>query len=38
MGQVRNAYKTSIEKPEETGPLTRPRWEDNNGMSLREIV
>jgi hypothetical protein len=39
MGEIRNAYKITVEKPEMKRPLERPRsrWEDNSGMDLREI-
>jgi ribosome biogenesis protein Nip4 len=39
MGEVRNAYKILIGKPESKRPLRRPRrrWEDNIRMYLREI-
>jgi hypothetical protein len=38
-GQVRNAYRILMEKPEEKTTLGRPRcrWEDNIKMGLREI-
>jgi hypothetical protein len=36
MGNVRNAYKLLVGKPEWTRPLERPRrrWEDNIRMDL----
>jgi hypothetical protein len=39
MGDMRNAYKISVGKPEGKRPLRRPRhrWEDIR-MDLREIV
>jgi hypothetical protein len=39
MGQRRNAYKTSVGKPEGMRPHGRPSsgWKDNAGMNLREI-
>jgi hypothetical protein len=39
MGEMRNAYKILIRKPEGKRPLGRPRcrWEDNIRMDLREI-
>jgi hypothetical protein len=39
MGEMRNAYKTSVGYPEAKRPLGRPkhRWEDNIRMDLREI-
>jgi hypothetical protein len=38
MGEVRNAYKILVGKPEGTRPLGRPRriWEDNIRMNLKE--
>jgi hypothetical protein len=37
MGEIRNAYKTLVGKPEGKRPLGRPRrrWEDNIRMALR---
>jgi hypothetical protein len=37
--EMRNAYKTSVGKPEGRSPLGRPRhrWEDNFKMNKREI-
>jgi hypothetical protein len=39
MGEMRNAYNISVEKPEGKRPLGRPkrRWEDNIRMDVREI-
>jgi hypothetical protein len=39
MGQMRNAYKILVGKPEGKRPLGRARrsWEDNIRMDLREI-
>jgi hypothetical protein len=39
MGEMRNAYKTLVGKPQSKRPLGRPRhgWEDNIKMNLREI-
>jgi hypothetical protein len=39
MGEMRIAYKISIEKPEGKRPLGRSkhRWEDNTKMGLRDI-
>jgi hypothetical protein len=39
MGAKRNAYTTSVEKPEGKRPLRRPgrRWVDNIKIDLREI-
>jgi hypothetical protein len=39
VGEKRNAYRTSMGKPEENRPLGRPkyRWVDNIKMDLREI-
>jgi hypothetical protein len=39
MGEMRNAYKMLVAKPEETRLLRRPRsrWEDNIKMYLQEI-
>jgi hypothetical protein len=39
MGEMRNANKSLVEKPEEKRSLRRPRrrWEDNIKMDLREI-
>jgi hypothetical protein len=39
MGEMRNAYKIFVRKPEGKRPLGRPRsrWEDNVKMDLREI-
>jgi hypothetical protein len=38
-GEVRNAYKILVRKPEGRRPLGRPRcrWEDNIKMDLREL-
>jgi len=38
MGEMRNAYKIMVRKPERR-PLRRPRhrWEDNIRMEIREI-
>jgi hypothetical protein len=40
MGEVRNAYKTLVRKPERKRPLgrCRHRWEDNIRMDLMESV
>jgi hypothetical protein len=39
MGEMRNAYKILVGKPEGKRPLGRPRhrWEDDIKMGLREI-
>jgi hypothetical protein len=39
MGEMRNAYRISVGKPEGKRPLGRPRrrWEDNTRMDIREI-
>jgi hypothetical protein len=39
MGEMRNAYRILVGKPERERPLGRPRrrWVDNNKMDLREI-
>jgi hypothetical protein len=39
MGQRRRAYRALVGKPEERGPLERPRrrWEDNIKMDIREV-
>jgi hypothetical protein len=39
MGEMRNAYRILVGKPEVKRPLGRPkrRWEDNIKMDLREI-
>jgi hypothetical protein len=39
MGEMRNAYKILVGKPERRRPLGRPirRWDDNIKMNLREI-
>jgi hypothetical protein len=39
MGEMRNAYKILVGKPERKRPLRRPghRWEDNIKVDLREI-
>jgi hypothetical protein len=39
VGETKNAYRISIEKPEGKRPLERPRhrWEDNIRMDLREV-
>jgi hypothetical protein len=39
MGKKRNAYKTSVGKPEGKKPLGRPRhtWVDHIKIDLREI-
>jgi len=39
MGEMRNAYKIFVGKPEGKRPLGRPRrrWEDNIRLDLREI-
>jgi hypothetical protein len=38
-GEKRNAYRTSVRKPEEKRPLGRPRcrWVDNIKMDVREM-
>jgi hypothetical protein len=40
MGEMRNAYKILILKPDGKRPLERPRhrWEDNIRMDFRRIV
>jgi hypothetical protein len=40
MGEIRNAYKSLVGRPEGKRPLGRPRrrWKDNNRISLGEIV
>jgi hypothetical protein len=40
MGEMRNAYKIFVGKPEGKRPLGRPRhrWCDNIRMDLREVV
>jgi hypothetical protein len=39
MGEMRNAYKILVAKPDRKIPLGRPRrrWKDNIRMDLREI-
>jgi hypothetical protein len=39
MGEIKNAYRIVIGKPEGKRPLRRPRsrWEDNIRMDLREV-
>jgi hypothetical protein len=39
MGQMRNAYKSLVRKPEGKRTLgtARHRWEQNIGMDLREV-
>jgi hypothetical protein len=39
MGEGRGVYRVSVGKPEEKGPLGRPRrrWEDNIKMDLQEV-
>jgi hypothetical protein len=39
MGEMRNAYRILVIKPEEKRPLGRPRrrWVDNIKIDLREI-
>jgi hypothetical protein len=39
MGEMRNAYKILVGRPEGKKPLRRPRhkWEDNIRIDLREI-
>jgi hypothetical protein len=39
IGEMRNAYKTLVRKPEGRRPLGRPRhrWEDNKRMYLKEV-
>jgi hypothetical protein len=39
MGEIRNAYKILIGKPEGKGPLRRSsnRWEDNIKMDPKEL-
>jgi hypothetical protein len=39
VGEMRNAYKILVGKPEKKRPLERPksRWEDNMRMYVREI-
>jgi hypothetical protein len=38
MGEIRNAYRILVVKPEENRPLGRPmsRWNDNIKMDLRK--
>jgi hypothetical protein len=38
MGEMKNAYNILAGKPEDKGPLERPRrrWEDNMKMHVRE--
>jgi hypothetical protein len=38
-GEIRNAYRILVGKPEGKGPLGRPtrRWVDNMKLDLREI-
>jgi hypothetical protein len=40
MGEMRNAYKSLIGKPEGKRPFRRPkrRLEDNIGIDLRELL
>jgi hypothetical protein len=40
LGEIRNAYKIFVRKPEGKRPRGRPRrrWEDNIRMDLKEIV
>jgi hypothetical protein len=40
IGEMRNAYKMFVRKPEGKIPPRRPRhrWEDNNRMDLRETM
>jgi hypothetical protein len=40
MGEMRNAYRILVGKPEGKRPLgrTRLRWVDNIKMDLREVV
>ena len=37
MGQLINAYRMLVEKPEGKRSLGRPRWEDNIKMNLMEV-
>jgi len=39
MGDKRGAYRVLMEKPEEKGPLGRPRyrWEDDIKMDIQEL-
>jgi hypothetical protein len=39
MGEKRNAYRLLVGKPEEKGPIGRPRcrWVDNIRMDLGEV-
>jgi len=39
MGEMRNAYRILVGKPERKRPLRRPRcrWEDNIRIDVREI-
>jgi len=39
MGEMRNAYKILVGKPERKRPLGRPerRWEDNIRMDIGEV-
>jgi cell wall assembly regulator SMI1 len=40
VGEMRNAFKILVGKPEGKSPLGRPRrrWEDNITMDLMEVV
>jgi hypothetical protein len=40
LGEMRNAYKLLVGKPEEKRPFGRPKrkWEDNIKLNLREIL
>jgi hypothetical protein len=39
MGEMRNAYKTLVGKPDRKRPFRRPRlrWDDNIRMDLKEL-
>lgn len=39
MGKGRGPYRVVVEKPDEEGPLGKPRhgWEDNIKMYLKEV-
>jgi hypothetical protein len=37
VGDIRNAYKILVRKPQRKSPRHRYTWEDNINMDLREI-